>query len=507
MRRRTFITGMAASLVGSALPPTGLARDPQLRSWAEAFQDALPQYPWLSGYRTAGAASFSGAATITGRWPAKLTGTLYRNGPARHEVGGFRYHHWFDGDGMVQAFRIGAEGVCHRARLLQTRKLSAEQAAGRPLYPGFGTPVEDAAPVTSPDQMNVANISVLPHGGKLLALWEAGSPWEIDPDTLETRGLHQFSDDTRGVPFSAHPRVEPDGQLWNFGYLSAARLIVLWHIDARGRVLKMGKIPCNPISMPHDFIVTSRHIVLMIPPLEYTPAGAHCFLDAHTWRPDQPTRLLVVDKNDFSRVQWLELPAQWVFHFGNGWEDETGIIRFDAARAPNPSAMLSSFRDIMRGEITPFAGSRQHSYRIDTKNGTASETPLLEENVESEFPVIDPRQSGRRYRRLVMLSRTADGPTLPASLNEVSSVDVETGHRHSWRYPEGLLPEEHLWVPAPGSAPGEQGWILGTAHDWKHEATVLNVFDGNALDAGPLATATLPYALPLGLHGKFVATA
>ena len=46
---------------------------------------------------------------------------------------------------------------------------------------------------------------------------------------------------------------------------------------------------------------------------------------------------------------------------------------------------------------------------------------------------------------------------------------------------------------------------IGSALDVAAQRMVLNVFDVTAVDAGPVATATLPYALPLGLHGKFVA--
>jgi len=35
--------------------------------------------------------------------------------------------------------------------------------------------------------------------------------------------------------------------------------------------------------------------------------------------------------------------------------------------------------------------------------------------------------------------------------------------------------------------------------------TTLAVFDAAAVDAGPIARARLPYGLPLGLHGNFVA--
>ncbi|MBI4611502.1 MAG: carotenoid oxygenase family protein [Candidatus Rokubacteria bacterium] len=40
---------------------------------------------------------------IEGRFPDRLTGTLYRNGPAQNDVGGQPFGHWFDGDGMLSA--------------------------------------------------------------------------------------------------------------------------------------------------------------------------------------------------------------------------------------------------------------------------------------------------------------------------------------------------------------------------------------------------------------------
>jgi carotenoid cleavage dioxygenase len=169
-----------------------------------------------------------------------------------------------------------------------------------------------------------------------MALWEAGAPWEIDESDLSTHGMYAFSEETRGVPFSAHPRIEPDGTLWNVGYASSANLLVLWHIGSDGKIKKMGKVAASPITMVHDFVVTERHIVVLFAPFHYEHRDAPSFLQAHQWHPADPTRVLVVDKNDFSTYRWLELPAQWVFHFGNAWEDKDGVIRFDAASYEDP---------------------------------------------------------------------------------------------------------------------------------------------------------------------------
>jgi all-trans-8'-apo-beta-carotenal 15,15'-oxygenase len=239
--------------------------------------------------------------------------------------------------------------------------------------------------------------------------------------------------------------------------------------------------------------------------MNYRAGQASSFLDAHQWQPDQPTRVLVVDKSDFSSYRWLELPSQWVFHFGNAWEDKAGVIRFDGARASDPMSMIDSFRDVMRGVETPTTPSRHYQYRIDTKNWSVSEAPLLPLNIASEFPVIDPRVSCSQNRRLVMLTRADDDPAIHKGLNQVSSFDIESVTLSSWRYPDSQLPEEHLFIPAPGSAPESRGWVVGTSYDWKQGQTSLNVFDVDAIEAGPVATASLPYALPLGLHGKFVA--
>lgn len=53
----------------------------------------------------------------------------FRVWPARYEHGGMRYHHWFDGDGMVQAFRFCDTGMSHLGRFVRTKKYAAESRA------------------------------------------------------------------------------------------------------------------------------------------------------------------------------------------------------------------------------------------------------------------------------------------------------------------------------------------------------------------------------------------
>jgi hypothetical protein len=47
--------------------------------------------------------------------------------------------------------------------------------------------------------------------------------------------------------------------------------------------------------------------------------------------------------------------------------------------------------------------------------------------------------------------------------------------------------------------------LLGTALHRASGRTTLSVFEASALADGPVAQLALPYGLPLGLHGQFVA--
>src|SRR5207237_918628 len=66
---------------------------------------------------------------------------------------------------------------------------------------------------------NAANTNVVFHGGRLLALWEAGLPHRLDPVTLETLGPDRLGGALGpGDTFSAHPKLDRStGDMWNFG--------------------------------------------------------------------------------------------------------------------------------------------------------------------------------------------------------------------------------------------------------------------------------------------------
>ena len=188
-------------------------------------------------------------------WPSAVTGTLYRNGPALHHFGGTPYRHWFDGDGMVQRYHIAGGRLAFSSRYVQTDKLTQEVAAGQRLWPTFGSAIGGPS-FTHPDALNPANISVLWHNQRLFALWEAGSPHELDPDTLSTHGRLAWDGESY-LPFTAHPKIDASGALWGIGYANVGpNRLILYHLDRHGRTRQRRILAVPQMPPVHDFVLT-----------------------------------------------------------------------------------------------------------------------------------------------------------------------------------------------------------------------------------------------------------
>ena len=499
--RRKFLRMAGLASLSGLLPMSSAGAMAEGDGWSADFARALESNPMLLGWRSVSADRLESEAQVEGHLPAELVGTLYRNGPAVHERFGLRYTHWFEGDGMVNAYRFDGRRVIHRGRVLMTPKLAREDDAGRRRYSGVATRIENGSPIRRPDDINTANINVLDHHGELLALWEGGSASVLDRDTLAWRSFKVWGEHLEGVPFTAHPKVEPDGTLWAFGYsIAPAPALVLYHIGPDGGLRKVKRVDAGPLGMVHDFVVTERHLVVVIPPLVYEPApDRNLLLEGLVWRPELGSRVLVVDKDDFSARRWYQLPAGFGFHHGNGWEEAGGVIHFDHCVAADPTLMNETMRLVMRGEF------RESTPELYTRFALYPDgrTEVQSTGEEAEFPRIAPARIGRRNRYVYTLGASSDA-TPAWRLRRVVKRDIERdGITESFDYGPGVLPEEHVFAPRPSPRGEDDGWLLGHFLDYERGASGIAVFDARHVADGPMARAWLDYPLPLAFHGHF----
>lgn len=494
----------AAADVSKATTPM---TTPMPTTEAQTFDQRVASHPWLEPFK--GVTDLTGerrcdALSLTGRWPEGLRGRFYRNGPALFERNGRRDHHWFAGDGMVQQFTLtggGRPAVRHIGRLVRTAKLVAEQRAGRFLFDAYGTHFESDEPIQGPDSFNVANTSAIEHGGRLLAMWEGGSAYAMDPRDLSTAGPVTWRDGLAQMPFSAHPKIDAAGHLWNFG--SAGDQLVVWHVDPRGTLVgaQVGPMP-YPGGMAHDAAITARHIVLPLPPVK-----PHFGVDmdtghAFTYEPTEPLRILVMEKDDITRQRVFELPSQMVFHVGNAHERGDGRIVLSFVASPTPDFVMHGAAALVAGRPANLADASTQLAVLDMRSGRATVESMRD---AVEFPRVHPQRNGTATRYLVAAAAWRAFAPGDRHFHGVALRDLESGRVDRFDYGIDTVVEEHLFVPKPGRTGELDAWLLGTTYDAAHQISRLNLLDARHVVDGPIATAILPYVLPYGFHGNFAA--
>lgn len=504
--RRTFMTSLAIAGLGLAGTSTAALADAnEMRRRSLNFQIGLRERPWLLGWQSMDAPTCAAGPdeiAVEGQIPAALNGDYLRNGPGGHDVFGHRYRHWFDGDGLVHRFRLSDGQVHHVGRIIDTPKWRAEQAAVKPLFDTFDTDVDGFSISGTPDSINPGNINIIRHAGKLLALWEGGSAIELDPETLGFRSFLTLSPKTRGLPFSAHPRLDRDGTLWSFGHAGYAGKIVLYRVKPDGSLHGTHLIDAPDTPMVHDFMITERHVIFILTPWRYDQAARGTFLERYDWRPEDGGQALIIDKNDPAIRQTVDLPPFWAYHFGNAWEDEAGVIRFDYCRYADPSATTEGFRQVMNGEAPTGNGASYRQARIDPARGTFSDATLID-GPTAEFPRVHPDRMGQRTDRAVIVLADPAAAAQHPHFTTTAMVSQDSGRIDAFVHGATEIAEEAVFVPANDTDDG-QGWVLQTVLDFRDSRTRLKIFDARDMASGPRAVATLPYALPLGLHGSFL---
>ncbi|WP_397422234.1 carotenoid oxygenase family protein [Phenylobacterium sp.] len=489
MDRRHFLQTLTGAAATAVLTPELAQAAAQLRqgavagiNWQVAFSDVdadLPRAP---------------LKLVHGRAPKDLAGSLYRNGPGKFHRPGGSVDHWFDGDGLMRAFRVSDGAATLEARFVDTPKRRVEAAANAMVQPGFGTAGKPGAQVRNADDANPANISVMSMGGELWALWEAGSPVAMDPKDLSTKGMKTLREDLVHMPFLAHPRRDPGGDVWSLG-LSGTQAIV-WRVAADGALKSADMVSLPMASYVHDFTATKRHLIVILQPW-VQDRMVMPYADSFTWRPEMGTQVLVLDKADLTKRRIYELPPFFAFHFGSAWEEADGTLRFDGCFTPDARFATTNGKAFMKGTFEPEPDPILTLVTL-RPDGRATLEPT---GVTAEFPRVDGRRSGdtRRYT----IHATATAPNTPL-FHGVATYDWKAGKSNSYDFGASHLVEEAVFVARPGGTEELDGWLLAPSVNTRAKATELHVFDARRISAGPICTWRSEHPLPVSLHGVFV---
>jgi carotenoid cleavage dioxygenase-like enzyme len=445
---------------------------------------------------------------VAGSIPPWLRGTYYVNGPARFERAGRRVNHWLDGDGMVCSLRFSGDGVSFTSRFVQTLKLRDEEAAGRFLYRGFGTSFPGDRLRRGVMLEPPVNISVYPWAGRLLAFGEQSLPVELDPMTLDTRGEYDFGGSLNEVtPFAAHAKVDPvTGNLLNFGisFSAAAPALNVYEFDA---ALELARRRRHPLTHPHalhDFGFTAHSTVFYLSPLHMDFGrflnGNLSVVESLVWAPEKGSRILVAPRQSKNTAAFtVDVESRHCLHFINCFE-EGDTITVDVLEMDRP--IYSEYQPIPDILANP-PPCRPVRYEIDLQTRSIRNRCAMAYELFADFPAMDAHRAGVSYDDFWMLAIGACGRPGRKFLDRVVRGD--------WN--SAAVCDE--WVAAPGRYLGGEPVYVANPRN-PHEGVVIVehllpaeeraeflLFDGHALQQGPVAALPLSHPIHPGFHTSF----
>jgi all-trans-8'-apo-beta-carotenal 15,15'-oxygenase len=397
----------------------------------------------------------------------------------------------------------------------------AEQAAGKILHRGvFGTqkPGGWLANALDLKLKNIANTNVIYWGGKLLALWEAAEPHRLDPATLETMGL----DDLDGLlppggAFGAHPWIDPaceqDGGvpcLVNFSIKTGlSSTLTVYEFGPTGALLRQYAHTIPGFAFIHDFAITPNYCVFFQNPVQFNPlpflAGMRGAGECITFKPEQPTRVVIIPRHGQGPAQTVDLHSGFVFHHANAFEQDGDLVVDSICYADLPR--VESDADFRQVDFEALAPGLLWRSRIHLA------TQAVERQCWSqrcgEFPSVHPAAVGRPYRYAYLAATHA--PTGNAPHQAILKLDLESGQESLWSAaPTGYVGEP-IFVPRPsgervngplGDAE-DDGWVMALVYDAAQGRSDVVILDARDIARGPIARLHLRHHVPYGLHGSF----
>ncbi|NHN89515.1 carotenoid oxygenase family protein [Acetobacter conturbans] len=456
---------------------------------------------------------------VLGTIPLELTGTLYRSAPsAEFLLDDPNRFHWFDGDGMVHAFRIENGRASYRNCWVETEGLKVERSAGRQLYNGIygrSEAPQKPLPEGAPEIKTVAGINVIRLGTHLLAMHEAeGHYWEIDPVTLKTLGTFDFDGQVSGM-LTAHPHFDPATKEWIFYSLdNEKRSLTCFTADIHGAVTSKFAIPMSFTPWNHDVIFTAEHFIFFFGMISWRPyAEDRIPQGKSSWFIDPAAgtdaRILFVHRKT-GEALWIEPENSpyMIGHFLNAYQDGDKTI-VDASATP-VSGALKTFNpeDFYPFPLVPgpaaFENPQLWRFVINPHEGTVEHHRIGD--FSAEFVRPNETIMGQKHRYGYMAGAHDLRPET-RGFNCLVKHDYEGNvTRFQHLSPDyDMTPGEPVFVPHPDGETEDHGWVLAVWYDPRRNASELVILDAQKFDGEPVARIRLDHHVPLGFHGNWIA--
>jgi len=436
---------------------------------------------------------------VEGEIPPELEGAYFRTGGDR-QFPTMEDDIILNGDGIASVFRFEDGHVSFRMRYVQTERLKAEREARRRLYGVYRNKYTDDDSVSNlPNRDNTGNTYAFNHHGELFMLREDSRPYKVDPETLETLEIGDFSG-LRSTAVTAHPKIDPlTGEWWSYGVFAGGEPTTdasLHVFDKDGKLIREEWFQTPYPGLSHDFGVTREHVIFPIMPLladdkRLREGGAY-----YQYDPDLPSKWGVMPRGGtVEQMRWFDIPNLVMGHVMNAFS-EGDLVHIDVPMSPGNCFCF--FKD-KHGNFPQPAETVTQVTRITfdlskPDDQAVSLHPL--QGAYGDMPKIDDRFAMQNYRIGYFAFR--DPPNMG-----VGQIDWDT-EEIRYHVVEGGAAQEPLFVPRSADAPEGDGFVLTVVDRFAEKRTDLLILDGNDVSRPAIATIKLPFALPMSFHGSWM---
>jgi carotenoid cleavage dioxygenase-like enzyme len=456
---------------------------------------------------------------VLGQIPHDIDGAFYRLGAEWYYPPKFADDAILNADGYISMFRIRAGRVSFKGRWVRTERFRNNQEAGRQLYGYYRNPftddpyVRDAA---NPARRTVANTTPQVHARKLLALKEDGLPYEIDPNTLETRGQWDAAGGWRSQTFTAHPKLDPlTGEMVAFGYEAtglASDDLYIATLNPQGRVTDSVTVKVPYVSVIHDMALTHRHVVI---PFGGYVTSMQRLRDGRIhweWDASKPSVIGVMPRGGSARdMRWFEGPERCMMHTFNAHTEGDKVI----LHAPFYDSNFFPFFPNIDGSPFDPARARALIRRITldlSKRSNKWEEEILWGMPVNDLGKVDPRvltlETRYLYAPFVDDSRLPTDPSklpvgTPARLtNSYGRFDLRTQQVERYFAGPTHSLQECTFIPRDTGIEGD-GYLIGVCTNYAEQRAELVITDAQRLQDGDIARVILPFRISSQVHGTW----
>jgi carotenoid cleavage dioxygenase len=456
---------------------------------------------------------------VVGTVPAGLNGAFVRVGgdwayPPRHADDAV-----FNQDGYVSRFRFRDGKVDYKGRWVRTERYERNRAAGRQLYGYYRNPYDcepEVAHVDEPWRNTVANTSVEAHAGRLFALKEDARPTELDPVTLETKGLFDFGGAYASQTFTAHPKIDPvSGEMLAFGYEAtglASDDLFFYVIDREGQVTRETRLKVPYVSMVHDWAITERHVIFPVFGYVTSPERLRARKIHWEWDRRAPTMFGILPRDGDARdVRWFRGPERAIVHTFNARTEGDRVILEAPIFDTNPFPFFPFADGSKWDPAKSHSLIRRLTFDMNGKDDGYREEILFPGRPVVDLGRVDERFIGgdNRYAYTSFndearpLDRARLGPGPHRVTNSYGVFDLKEGSMRSFFAGPTHSLQEVTFVPRGEDAAEGDGWLIGTASNLADMCTELVIVDAQRPEEGSIGRVILPFRSNVQVHGRW----